>query len=223
MYVFSLQMLVCVVVASVASGINSSDSIRNAWYLTGALEGGGATAWFVSFFTNILLFQDILPISIYVSLDVVKTIQARMIQWDRAMYYAEADKAAVSKTSTLNEELGQIEYVFSDKTGTLTCNQMKFRCVSCFGRVFGKVALSSPQDPPLDTSLVPKNLHQHVNKCARAVCLLVFFDTCGQVQLLRHDCNQRRDLGRRPHGQAGRSVAAQAVCGCPRPVPQPGD
>ena len=40
---------------------------------------------FVSFFTNILLFQDILPISIYVSLDVVKTIQARMIQWDRVM------------------------------------------------------------------------------------------------------------------------------------------
>ena len=42
------------------------------------------------------------------------------------MYYIETDQAAVVQASNLTEELGQVEYVFSDKTGTLTCNQMVF-------------------------------------------------------------------------------------------------
>jgi phospholipid-translocating ATPase len=42
------------------------------------------------------------------------------INWDSKMYYGKTDTPAKSRTTTLNEELGQIEYIFSDKTGTLT-------------------------------------------------------------------------------------------------------
>jgi len=50
----------------------------------------------------------------------IRLIHSLWINWDRHMYYAPKDTAAVARTTTLNEELGQIEYIFSDKTGTLT-------------------------------------------------------------------------------------------------------
>ena len=69
------------------------------------------------------------PSSLYVSVEFVKLIQAVFINNDLDMYYAPADAPAVARTSNLNEELGQIDFVFSDKTGTLTRNQMQFRKV----------------------------------------------------------------------------------------------
>ncbi len=43
------------------------------------------------------------------------------------MYVAAKDKYPVVQTASINEELGQVEYIFSDKTGTLTCNVMQFK------------------------------------------------------------------------------------------------
>ena len=50
----------------------------------------------------------------------IRFIHSLWINWDRHMYYEPKDTPAVARTTTLNEELGQIEYIFSDKTGTLT-------------------------------------------------------------------------------------------------------
>jgi phospholipid-transporting ATPase len=66
-------------------------------------------------------------------MEVVKFQQAALINSDLDMYYAKTDTAALCRTSSLVEELGQIEYVFSDKTGTLTRNEMEFRCCSIAG------------------------------------------------------------------------------------------
>lgn len=54
------------------------------------------------------------------------------------MYYSRKATPAEARTTTLNEELGQIEYVFSDKTGTLTQNIMTFKKCSINGRIYGK-------------------------------------------------------------------------------------
>ena len=54
------------------------------------------------------------------------------------MYYPKTDTPALCRTSSLVEELGQIEYVFSDKTGTLTCNEMEFKCCTIAGAAYAE-------------------------------------------------------------------------------------
>ena len=84
-------------------------------------------------FTFIILYNNIIPISLQVTLEMVKFVQAIFIGWDMEMYDAKNDYHATCRTSNLNEELGQIEYIFSDKTGTLTCNQMDLRNITING------------------------------------------------------------------------------------------
>lgn len=79
-------------------------------------------------------------------MEVVKFQQAQLINSDLDMYYAKTDTPALCRTSSLVEELGQIEYVFSDKTGTLTCNEMEFQCCSIAGTAFAEVVDESKRE-----------------------------------------------------------------------------
>lgn len=71
-------------------------------------------------------------------MEVVKFQQAQFINSDLDMYYAATDTPALCRTSSLVEELGQIEYIFSDKTGTLTQNMMEFRLCSIAGEEYAE-------------------------------------------------------------------------------------
>ena len=80
--------------------------------------------------TWILIFSCWVPISLMVTLEMVKFMQAQLIGYDWTMYCPKLDMPTQAQSSNLNEELGQVEYVFSDKTGTLTQNIMEFKKMS---------------------------------------------------------------------------------------------
>ncbi|KAJ1392318.1 P-type ATPase [Sesbania bispinosa] len=90
------------------------------------------------FFTALMLYSYFIPISLYVSIEIVKILQSIFINQDEHMYYEETDKPAHARTSNLNEELGQVETILSDKTGTLTCNSMEFIKCSIAGTAYGR-------------------------------------------------------------------------------------
>ncbi|PHH56118.1 putative phospholipid-transporting ATPase [Ceratocystis fimbriata CBS 114723] len=80
-----------------------------------------------------VLFSALVPISLFVTVDMVKMYQGSLINDDLDMYYEKTDTPANCRTSSLVEELGMVEYVFSDKTGTLTCNIMEFKQLTVAG------------------------------------------------------------------------------------------
>lgn len=72
------------------------------------------------------------------SVEVIRLGQSHFINWDLQMYYSEKDTPAKARTTTLNEQLGQIQYIFSDKTGTLTQNIMTFKKCCINGQIYGE-------------------------------------------------------------------------------------
>ena len=102
------------------------------------------------FFTYLVLINTMIPISLVVSIEIVKIFQSFFINKDKLMYSEFRKKYVDVKSVSLNEELGQIEYVFSDKTGTLTMNLMEFKIAVIGNKMFGDLGLimNDPNFPP---------------------------------------------------------------------------
>ncbi|XP_031652503.1 phospholipid-transporting ATPase IB isoform X2 [Oncorhynchus kisutch] len=129
-------LLVMALVSSIGASIwNKQHTEEACWYLSRA--GDISTNFWYNLLTFIILYNNLIPISLLVTLEVVKFTQALFINWDEEMYYSETDTPAMARTSNLNEELGQVKYLFSDKTGTLTCNVMHFKKCTIAGITYG--------------------------------------------------------------------------------------
>ena len=87
---------------------------------------------------HFVIINMMIPISLYVTLEVVRVFQAIFVAWDGQMFDLESNMNAQARTTNISDDLGQIEYIFSDKTGTLTRNVMEFMKCSIAGNVYGR-------------------------------------------------------------------------------------
>ncbi|KAK5924796.1 hypothetical protein CgunFtcFv8_017378 [Champsocephalus gunnari] len=132
---------------------------NDAWYMD--LNYGGAANFGLNFLTFIILFNNLIPISLLVTLEVIKFVQAFFINWDTDMLYEPTNTPAQARTSNLNEELGQVKYIFTDKTGTLTCNVMQFKKCTVAGVAYGHSTNSSDEEGFNDPSLLENLQSNH--------------------------------------------------------------
>uniref|UniRef100_A0A2K5DKY6 Phospholipid-transporting ATPase n=1 Tax=Aotus nancymaae TaxID=37293 RepID=A0A2K5DKY6_AOTNA len=91
---------------------------------------------FTDFLAFMVLFNYIIPVSMYVTVEMQKFLGSYFITWDEDMFDEETGEGPLVNTSDLNEELGQVEYIFTDKTGTLTENNMEFKECCIEGHVY---------------------------------------------------------------------------------------
>ncbi|WOL02907.1 phospholipid-transporting ATPase 9 isoform X1 [Canna indica] len=164
-------------IGSVIFGIATSEDIQDGkmkrWYLRpddtkNTFDPKNAdVAAILHFLTAMILYSYFIPISLYVSIEIVKVLQTIFINQDIQMYHEESDKPAHARTSNLNEELGQVDTVLSDKTGTLTCNSMEFIKCSIAGTPYGhgvtevERAMARRKGSPLLEDEQPDENHEH--------------------------------------------------------------
>eukprot|EP00124_Ichthyophonus_hoferi_P001420 Ihof_evm9s73 gene=Ihof_evmTU9s73 len=174
-YIFAIMAIIAIISAIMASVWARETGFGFAAYLPLNPElATPAKIGVVSFFSFVILYSALLPISLYVSIEFIRLGQSFLIYWDLRMYHEPTNTPAVARTTTLNEELGQIEYVFSDKTGTLTQNVMRFMQCSIGGRVYGKVEEEnrSSRDKKKASPMVPVDFSFN----SRADPNFVFYD-----------------------------------------------
>ncbi|KAJ2611333.1 aminophospholipid translocase [Coemansia sp. RSA 1365] len=185
-FLFIILLLLAVLSALGSQVLTSRNRDQLAYLLLP--EGEGAKTFVKNILTFIILYNNLIPISLIVTMEVVKFQQAQLINADLDMYDEDSDTPALARTSSLVEELGQIEYIFSDKTGTLTCNIMEFRQCSIGGVMYSDIVEAGKRARVVNGEVVGQydfsQLKEHMREDERNTMLFEFFQllaTCHTV------------------------------------------
>ncbi|ELK19322.1 Putative phospholipid-transporting ATPase IK [Pteropus alecto] len=100
-----------------------------------------ATETILIFWAFLILFSVMVPMAMFVLAEFIYLGNSIFINWDVQMYYEPRDRPAKARNTSLADQLGQVEYIFSDKTGTLTENIMTFKKCCIDGIIYGGLTL----------------------------------------------------------------------------------
>ncbi|KAL3324076.1 hypothetical protein AABB24_038316 [Solanum stoloniferum] len=145
--IFVFQIVV-VIVLGIAGNVWKDTEARKLWYVQYPKEG----PWYELLVIPLrfeLLCSIMIPISIKVSLDLVKSLYAKFIDWDNEMVDPETGTPSHATNTAISEDLGQVEYILTDKTGTLTENKMIFKRCCISGTFYGNENGDGLKDPEL--------------------------------------------------------------------------
>jgi magnesium-transporting ATPase (P-type) len=149
--VILIIMLICVLGLSILADAEYRKRFDEMWYASYNTDGETwpylpdleAPKWkttrppfFAFVFTFITLLNNFVPLSLYITVEVTTLFMMQLVNWDKNMYHKETDTPAAARSTNVTD-LGQVKYVFTDKTGTLTQNVMKFKRCSVDGLIFG--------------------------------------------------------------------------------------
>lgn len=137
-YNFITLLIMCFVSGLVQGIVWAEGNSSIAYFEFGSIGGTPALDGFITFWAALILFQNMVPISLYITIEIIKTCQAFFIYSDTEMYYEPIDYPCTPKSWNISDDLGQIEYIFSDKTGTLTQNVMEFKKATINGVPYGE-------------------------------------------------------------------------------------
>ncbi|OCK78643.1 phospholipid-translocating P-type ATPase [Lepidopterella palustris CBS 459.81] len=138
-YNFIILFFMCLVSGIVQGTFWSKDDTSHSLFEYGSYGNNIASLdGFITFWSGVILFQNLVPISLYITLEIIRTAQAIFIYSDVLMYYEKIDYPCTPKSWNISDDVGQIEYIFSDKTGTLTQNVMEFKKATVNGVPYGE-------------------------------------------------------------------------------------
>ncbi|KAK6919103.1 P-type ATPase, N-terminal [Dillenia turbinata] len=149
--IFVFQLVVVIVLGIAGDVWKETEAIKR-WYVKYPPEG----QWYELLIIPLrfeLLCSIMIPISIKVSLDLVKSLYAKFIDWDIEMYDPESGTSSHAANTAISEDLGQVEYILTDKTGTLTENRMIFRRCCIGGISYGNESGDAIKDVDLQNAI----------------------------------------------------------------------
>lgn len=141
--ILGVQFSLCLLVSFIDIKWYKDNHLLHSFYLD-TFDSVGSN-FIQTVFRYFLLLNTLIPISLIVTIEMVKLIQAYFISNDALMYAFERDRPAKVSSASLNEELGQVDYIFSDKTGTLTRNIMQFKLCYVGHELYGDSTLLKPE------------------------------------------------------------------------------